>query len=156
LRVGATAPGSYAIQVEPSDVDLFQTALNEYYRVLSASDDDTRWVPALQRLQKRATMAYLDYLKTVGDTGMEVLCEWTGRGIFVGPDEARRIRARVLRRYSEQLEAPSKITVEGYFRGLSYGGKKGRFDFYDPSERKRYRGKIDESLKLRFENEVSV
>lgn len=95
VRAQASAlPSSYALLVEPTDATLFKSILEEYQKLALASDQDSL-LPNLTRIKQRAAASYLEFLKSIETTNLEVLCHWMGgNAVFIDPPEAKRIRRR--------------------------------------------------------------
>lgn len=141
-RVDAVAslPGSFAIELLPSDPMFFERVSEDLARLAAASDDPAKLKATLKSLPG-VEGPYHKLLAALRSEGIEVMLDTPEARSFVGEAAAARIAPAITKTHRHKSTVQA---VEGYFLGFSFSNQ--RFEFYDQSHDKEIRGSLDLTL----------
>jgi hypothetical protein len=156
----ATFPGSFAIQIETTDAELFQVIAERVTHLVARSTDHEALVEFFSNYPG-VRAPYDSFLKTMHDEGLDMLASWSREvpgepdavdGVFVGTDRAELARAAIRKTSAPPRELA--FAARGYCRGVLKDGR--RFEFYDTAAKMSYTGKVSKTLAQRLQGEAIV
>lgn len=139
LSAGALAPGSVILTVTASDEELFRTIGDEYRALVGASSNEHDLVAVLRRLQVRVRSTYRDLLQVLEKRGLQLYAKWDTHRIYVGPTQARQIRARL--ESTEEAEEEEMAAI-GFFTAMNLSTS--QFEFFDLVDDETISGTVDQ------------
>jgi hypothetical protein len=147
LLASAFSPGSFALDVQAANPDVFDQVLQRYRQLVLLAYEDVDALKVELSSQPDLQTRFRNYLRAIEELGVEAAIEARGIGAYIGHAGARSIHAslKVTKPTVRKTRPlPSTNSRRGHF--LDFGGASKKFRFRDIDTDEQIEGRIATGL----------